>query len=274
VAASWCKVASNLDSHPKIRKAGRNGREVFLFALRRNAEPGNPIPGQIGADELDPDYLSDMLLVTRDEAVTGVTAAVTAGLLRKTDAGYLIVGFDQSWGRTGSSGRERTAKWRESKKAEKSVTDVTSRDVTESHGDARDAGEERRGEEDPPLPLLHPADKALATQLVLKVIANHPGNKLTKLTPAKKTETIVKWANHVRLMREVDKHTADEIKAVIDWCQSDPFWRKNVLSTEKLREKWDQLVAQMGNKAPRPKSRPSPDQPPLEFQLGDMVISR
>lgn len=49
MAESWCKVASDLDSDPKIRRAGRLGREVFLFVLRRNARPGNPIPGLVAA---------------------------------------------------------------------------------------------------------------------------------------------------------------------------------------------------------------------------------
>jgi hypothetical protein len=146
MASHWCKVASNLDSHPKIRKSGRLGREVFLFALRRNAEPGNKIPGQISAAELDPDYLADILQMSRDEAVTGVTAAVTAGLLRHEGSFFCIVGFEAEWGKTAKDGKERTAKWRENKKLDNQVTVVTSPNVTVTRGDACDALDKTRSD--------------------------------------------------------------------------------------------------------------------------------
>lgn len=127
-------------------------------------------------------------------------------------------------------------------------------------------------EEDPP---IHPADAAIACSLVLRIVANHPGSKLAKLEPAQKDDKIRKWADHVRLMREVDKHSEAEIKTVLEWSQTDPFWRKNILSTEKLREKWDQLIAAMGAKAPARSARHTPSaQPKLSFQLGEMVVER
>ena len=144
---SWCKVASNLDSHPKVRRAGRCGREVFLFALRRNAEPGNPVPGRVPADELAPWYLADQLMMPECDAVTGVTAAVTAGLLAEDGDYFVICGWGEEWGKAAQSGRERTARWRENNKLHASVTSRDGRDVTDRHGDARDALEEKRSEE-------------------------------------------------------------------------------------------------------------------------------
>jgi uncharacterized phage protein (TIGR02220 family) len=143
VALSWCKVASNLDTHPKVRKAGRNGREVFLFALRRNAEPGNPIPGRIPKDELEPCYLADLLQMPECDAVTGVTAAVTAGLLALDGDSYAIVSWKDGWGKDNGTGAERTARYRENKKLQADVTPVTSHIVTPSHGDACDTDQKR-----------------------------------------------------------------------------------------------------------------------------------
>lgn len=127
---SWCKVASNLDSHPRIRKAGRDGREVFLFALRCNAEPGHRTPGRISAERLDPDYLSDILMSPRDACVTGVTAAVTAGLLVREGDFFVIVGWENGWGKDNGNGAERTARWRENKRLSKHVTPCDVTDVT------------------------------------------------------------------------------------------------------------------------------------------------
>ena len=128
-------------------------------------------------------------------------------------------------------------------------------------------------EEDPPSPSVNPADDALAIALAKRVTTNHPGLALAKATPAEKAKTIRSWAVHVRRLREIDKHTEADIRAVIDWCQSDSFWRKNILSAETLRKKWDQLVAQMGSKAPRPAAKIS-EQPKLVFMVGGVEVER
>lgn len=129
---SWCKVASNLDSHPKIRRAGRNGREVFLFALRRNAEPGNAIDGRLPIDQLEPWYLADQLQMPESEAVTGVTRAMEAGLLALDGLSYVIVGWEAEWSKEledrRDGNRARQAKYRE-ERDERLRNPVTNRDT-------------------------------------------------------------------------------------------------------------------------------------------------
>lgn len=44
-----------------------------------------------------------------------------------------------------------------------------------------------------------------------------------------------------RLLIDRDKHDPQEIREVIDWATSDQFWRSNILSMAKLRDKFDQL---------------------------------
>lgn len=55
------------------------------------------------------------------------------------------------------------------------------------------------------------------------------------------------WANTIRLMREKDKHSHEDIAKVFTWANSDRFWKSNIRSPEKLRDKWHDLAAQMGN---------------------------
>lgn len=50
------------------------------------------------------------------------------------------------------------------------------------------------------------------------------------------------WAKHIRLMREQDGRTHRQICELYDWAKSDSFWSGNIISPEKLREKWDTLV--------------------------------
>lgn len=57
------------------------------------------------------------------------------------------------------------------------------------------------------------------------------------------------WARDVDKMIRIDGRTADDIRTLIEWSQQDPFWQNNILSTAKLREKFDQLILKMGRKA-------------------------
>ncbi len=78
--------------------------------------------------------------------------------------------------------------------------------------------------------------------------------------PNFKRPNLQSWAKHIDLMLRVDKRTPEEIEEVIRWCQKDPFWQANILSTRKLREKFDQLALKMQ----RSKARESPDLSPEE----------
>ncbi len=56
-----------------------------------------------------------------------------------------------------------------------------------------------------------------------------------------------------RLMLDRDGYTVDQIERAIRWAQGDEFWRTNILSMSKLREKYEtlRLAAQRGKaKAP------------------------
>lgn len=52
------------------------------------------------------------------------------------------------------------------------------------------------------------------------------------------------WHDAARLMLDRDGLTEQEIHGAIEWCQRDEFWRSNVLSLPKLREKYDTLRLQ------------------------------
>lgn len=50
-----------------------------------------------------------------------------------------------------------------------------------------------------------------------------------------------RWRTACRLMVDKDGRTPEQIRNAIDWSQADEFWRPNVMSMPKLREKYDQL---------------------------------
>lgn len=53
------------------------------------------------------------------------------------------------------------------------------------------------------------------------------------------------WADHIRLMIERDNRTDEQIKYLINWSQDNSFWKSNILSTYKLREKATTLIRQI-----------------------------
>jgi hypothetical protein len=72
-----------------------------------------------------------------------------------------------------------------------------------------------------------------------------------------KRPTITKaWRDSARLLIDRDGRTESQVACIIDWSQSDEFWRGNILSMPKLREKFDQLVLKSGV---RPQLRVAPN---------------
>ena len=63
--------------------------------------------------------------------------------------------------------------------------------------------------------------------------------------PQFKKPNLDNWCGHVDKMIRIDKRSADDIEAVIRWCQQDDFWHKNILSTDKLRKQFDKLYINM-----------------------------
>lgn len=75
-----------------------------------------------------------------------------------------------------------------------------------------------------------------------RIVAN--GSKRPKITD--------KWRTSARLLLDKDERTEQQVHTAIDWCQNDSFWKANIMSMPKLREKYDQLrlSAQRGQSVP------------------------
>lgn len=78
----------------------------------------------------------------------------------------------------------------------------------------------------------------LALHLKELILRNNPEATI-------KDSQVKNWAIEAKLMVEKEKKTIERIKEVMEWSQNSPFWRTNVLSMGKLREKWNTLTIQM-----------------------------
>jgi hypothetical protein len=168
MAGFFAKVAADLHANPKIRRAGRNAREVFEHVLRINAGAG--ATGAIDVSHLDPDHLAYELMMSVDEARDGVERCLTTfipakGPLLRVDGDVVaIVGWDdEEWGRGSTSMTERDRKTlqRERKRAAKAAGPAQPELPMSGHVSGQPAvcpdtpeasglsgpGEERRGEE-------------------------------------------------------------------------------------------------------------------------------
>lgn len=63
------------------------------------------------------------------------------------------------------------------------------------------------------------------------------------------------WRTEARLLLDKDGRTEEQVHRAIDWCQDSTFWRGNVMSMPKLREKYDQL--RLAARAPAGAAGPS-----------------
>lgn len=74
---------------------------------------------------------------------------------------------------------------------------------------------------------------ALSQKLKSHILANNPNAR----TPS----NLQKWASDFDKMIRLDKRPVPEIEAVMEFSQRDSFWKSNILSAGKLRDKYDQL---------------------------------
>lgn len=136
-------------------------------------------------------------------------------------------------------------RWEKKRAEEQAKTEF--KKAAEQAAAAQSPPEEPPKEPEPPTP---PNEKP-------EIDENSPDYVLTKLLidlmlqnnpKAKVPSDISKWTINIDRMIRLDNYSPEEIKNMIEWCQADNFWRGNILSTEKLREKAGTLILQMGGK--------------------------
>lgn len=86
----------------------------------------------------------------------------------------------------------------------------------------------------------------LSMLLRQRIIENDPNAKLPEPSP----EGMARWCKDMDLLLRVDKRTPAEVERIISWCQNDQFWKANILSVSKLREKFTTLNLQSTRAGP------------------------
>lgn len=83
-------------------------------------------------------------------------------------------------------------------------------------------------------------------------MANLLFDKIKSDVPTFRKPNLQAWADQVRLMHQQDGLSEQQIEYLINWATSNSFWKANILSTKKLRDKATTLIMQI--KAERDKA--------------------
>jgi hypothetical protein len=121
-----------------------------------------------------------------------------------------------------------------------------SRSVTVGHAEShtgQDRTEETSSSKTSSPIIEHPDGERLCLLLADLIVAN---DERAKVQPQSKG-----WRDAMRLLIDADGRAPGEVEQVIRWCQADDFWRSNILSASKLREKFPMLRGQMARDAGR-----------------------
>ena len=82
--------------------------------------------------------------------------------------------------------------------------------------------------------------------------SNWMAGRVKAIAPKQKDPNLEAWAHTIRLMNHKDDLDMGEICQVFDWANKDSFWKTNILSPEKLREKFGEFHTKM-NEGDKPK---------------------
>ena len=114
----------------------------------------------------------------------------------------------------------------------------------------------------------------MPTRVDVDRICRHLADRIEQ-NGSKRPTITVRWRESARLLLDRDQRSVEQVIRAIDWCQADEFWRANILSMPKLREKYDQLrlAAQRSAGTPAAASAAGPPQGHWEEPADDLMAA-
>lgn len=203
-------------------------------------------------------YTDEMLATLCDQPLNIMRIAIKTleqfEMIEKTDSGILeIVNWEKHQNIEGMEKireQNRLRKQRQRNKQlsyqGKQLSHVTSRDshATDKEED-KEEDKEKNKEKSCNSSKLKYDDTSiyliLSYELYELILSNNSGAK---------EPNFQKWADDFRKMIEIDKRDEQHLREVMQWSQRDSFWKGNILSANKFRQKFDQLAVQSGKAKP------------------------
>ena len=89
-------------------------------------------------------------------------------------------------------------------------------------------------------------------------LCNHLADRI-ETNGSKRPAITNAWLDAARRLIDLDKRPTDEAHQLIDWCQDSDFWKPNVMSMTKFRERYDTLRLQAKKNQPAPVNKQMPE---------------
>jgi predicted phage replisome organizer len=244
----WIKIYTDMVSNKKIKRIrklpeGNNIVLIWVFLLAQAGEC-NKNGALYLTDTLT--FRAEDLAIEFDYDVTVINLALITlerfSMIEVFDEIIYIKNWNEYQNIEGmdkirEQTRLRNIKYRENQKLLQQLNDVsvTSHDATELELDLELEKEKKKKNKEL---KEYPADTVeLTNHLIDLMLLNNPNVKIPT--------SLDKWNDEMDKLERLDKYDYMQIRSVIDWCQQDPFWKGNILSAPKLREKIATLLMQM-----------------------------
>ena len=278
---AWIEVHQHLKEHRKTRKFKN------LMGITRAQAMGHLVMLWLwGIDNTDDcgiiqDADNDDIAMACDyhgDSQTIVNSLIEAGFLEKDEKGekLFIHDFEDYIGKLRTyKRRHREAQKRYSDKSKGNPNDGHTDNQGDGHNDCPNDGLKIANLTVPspspspsPSPITPLSSNKFADDAIELILASELYDLILLNNPNSKKPNLQSWSKQIDLMIRVDKRSASEIREVIRWSQRDSFWQTNILSTKKLREKYDQLTMKMksGTETNRPKVPRKPVQQDITAQ--------
>lgn len=274
----WFKVDDKLHDHRKVRKAGKASMGVWVLA------------GSWSMDNLTDGFIPEHVLLrwgTRADAGRLVAAGLWYVDEYEGERGWRFhdwTRFQPSAAVTAATkAKEAEAGIRGNHKRWHADRQITDPDCEYCYRDpdrvpdGLPEGPPESGANRPvpePDPNVSPNGETPSVRADVERVCDHLAGRIAS-NGSKRPTVTARWRNAARLMLDRDGRSEVEVMRAIDWCQigtspAATFWRSNILSMPKLREKFDQMRLQ----AEREQSAPAMTNIQRHLQLAATLAER
>ena len=245
----WLKLKEDFFEDDTIQwlEEQENGKEYVIFYLKlalKSLDGDGKLIRYVGETLLPYDVkaLAKLTNTSPDTVAVAMKTFIDIGLVSRLEGGEIYMNQIQEMVGSETRAAESMRRLRAKEKAQKQLENNNGNNVTESYPELLEIEKEIEKEIDSP----DSAEAKYDDDSPYLGLAKYLFTKVKENNSKAREPNFQNWADDIRKLVEIDGNTVEEVKEVIDWCQSDSFWKNNVMSANKLRSQFPKLWGQGG----------------------------